>query len=38
MSSYAMVFKKNSSPELAVLELLDSVLGEMDKHKIPINF
>ena len=31
-------FRKNSSTELAALELLDRVLGEMDKHKIPINF
>ena len=30
--------KKNSSTELAVLKLLDSVLDKMDKHKIPINF
>ena len=33
-----MVFEKNSSTELAALELLDRVLGQMDKHKIPINF
>ena len=34
-----MVFeKKNSSTELAALKLLDRVLGQMDKHKIPINF
>ena len=33
-----MVFKKNSSTELAALELLERVLGQMDKHKIPINF
>ena len=31
-------FRKNSSTELAALELLDRVLGQMDKHKIPINF
>ena len=31
-------FKKNSSTELAVLELLDRVLDQLDKHKIPINF
>ena len=33
-----MVFEKKSSTELAALELLDRVLGQMDKHKIPINF
>ena len=33
-----MVFKKNSSTELAALELLDRVLCQMDKHKILINF
>ena len=33
-----MVFEKNSSTELAALELLDRVLDQMDKHKIPINF
>ena len=31
-------FKKNSSTELAALELLDRVLDQLDKHKIPINF
>ena len=31
-------FKKNSSTELAALELLDRVLDQMDKHKIPTNF
>ena len=31
-------FRKNSSTELAALELLDRVLGQMDKHKISINF
>ena len=31
-------FRKNSSTELAALELLDRVLDQMDKHKIPINF
>ena len=31
-------FKKNSSTELAALELLDRVLDKMDKHKIPTNF
>ena len=31
-------FRKNSFTELAALELLDRVLGQMDKHKIPINF
>ena len=30
-------FKKNPSTELAALELLDRVLDQMDKHKIPIN-
>ena len=30
-------FRKNSSTEIAALELLDRVLGQMDKHKIPIN-
>ena len=30
--------KKNSSNELAALELLDRVLDQMDKHKIPNNF
>ena len=30
-------FKKNSSTELAALELLDRVLDQIDKH-IPINF
>ena len=33
-----MVFEKKSSTELAALELLDRVLDQMDKHKIPINF
>ena len=33
-----MVFDKNSPTELAALELLDRVLGQMDKHKILINF
>ena len=33
-----MVLEKNSYTELAALELLDRVLGQMDKHKIPINF
>ena len=33
-----MVFEKNSSTELAALELLDRVLDQMDKHKITINF
>ena len=31
-------FKKNSSTELAALELLDRLLDQMDKHKIPTNF
>ena len=31
-------FQKNSSTELAALDLLDRVLDQMDKHKIPINF
>ena len=31
-------FRKISSTELAALELLDRVLDQMDKHKIPINF
>ena len=30
-------FQKKSSTELAALELLDKVLDQMDKHKIPIN-
>ena len=30
-------FRKNSSTELAALELLDRVLGQMDERKIPIN-
>ena len=29
---------QNSSTELAALELLDRVLDQLDKHKIPINF
>ena len=33
-----MLSKKNSSTELAALELLDRVLSQTDKHKIPINF
>ena len=33
-----MVLKKNASTELAALELLDRVLGQMDQHKIPIHF
>ena len=33
-----IVFEKNSSTELAALEILDRVLSQMDKHKIPINF
>ena len=32
------VFEKKSSTELAALELLDRVLGQIDKYKIPINF
>ena len=36
--SAAIWFRKNSPTELAALELLDRVLGQMDKHKIPINF
>ena len=31
-------FRKKSSTELAALELLERVLGQMDKHKIPIYF
>ena len=31
-------FKKNSSTELAAFELLDRVLDQMDKHKIPTTF
>ena len=31
-------FKKDSSTELAGLELLDRILDQMDKHKIPTNF
>ena len=31
------MFFLNSSSELAALELLDRVLDQMDKHKIPIN-
>ena len=30
-------FLRNSSTELAALELVDRVLDQMDKHKIPIN-
>ena len=30
--------KKNSTTELAALELLDRVLDQMDKHKILTNF
>ena len=33
-----MVFVKNSITELAALELLDRVLGKIDKQKILINF
>ena len=33
-----VVFEKKSSTELAALELLDRVLDQMDKHKLPINF
>ena len=33
-----MVFEKNSCTELAALELLDRVLGQMDEHTIPVNF
>ena len=31
-------FRKNSSTELTALELLDTLFGQLDKHKIPINF
>ena len=31
-------FKKNLSSGFAALELLDKVLDQLDKHKIPINF
>ena len=31
-------FRQNSSTELVALELLVRVLGQMDKHRIPINF
>ena len=31
-------FRKNSSTELTALELLDRLFGQLDKHKIPINF
>ena len=31
-------FRKKLSTELAALELLDRVLDQIDKHKIPINF
>ena len=31
-------FRKKSSTELATLELIDRVLDQIDKHKIPINF
>ena len=37
-SSKAMWFAKNNTTELVALELLDRVLGQMDEHKIPINF
>ena len=33
-----MVLEKNSSTELTALELLDTLFGQLDKHKIPINF
>ena len=33
-----MVLEKNSSTELTALELLDRLFGQLDKHKIPINF
>ena len=33
-----MAFEEKSSTELAALELLDRVLDQMDKHKIPISF
>ena len=33
-----MVFSKKSFTQLAALELLDRVLGQMNKHRIPINF
>ena len=38
MSTAIWFTKKKTSTELAALELLDRVLGQMDKHKIPINF
>ena len=31
-------FRKKSSTELTALELLDRLFGQLDKHKIPINF
>ena len=31
-------FRKNSSTELAALELIDRLLNQMNNHKIPINF
>ena len=31
-------FRKNSSTELAALELIDRVLNQMNNHKIPTNF
>ena len=31
-------FRKNYSTSLTALELLDRLLGHLDKHKIPINF
>ena len=31
-------FRKNSSTELTALELLDRLFGQLDKHKIHINF
>ena len=37
-SSQQYGFRKNSSTELTALELLDRLFGQLDKHKIPINF
>ena len=31
-------FRKNSSTELAALELIDRLLNQMNNHKIPTNF
>ena len=37
-SSQQYGFRKKSSTELAAIELLDRILGQLNQQKIPINF